>query len=109
MAKKVSKRKNLRLLVTFDIVGARPGDRRYQRVDELLASHGTVLRVFRQVRLLTTATDPRTLTPLISAITGPRSRILIAHAAKPYRFVLGNQCDDAHLRGQVRTWMGGAK
>ncbi len=97
--------KRHRLIVTFDIIGARGGDRRYELVDEMLRTHGHLVKVFKQVRLLSTASDPRTLAPLVSAITGPRSRVLIVHAAKPYRFVLGKQCPDADERVPVRNWM----
>lgn len=98
-----------RLVVTFDVPGARPGDRRYGLVDEYLASQGTLTKVFKQVRLLATDTDPRVLAPAIAKIVGVGSSILIVHAAKPYRFVLGNSNPNRLSRPKIGAWMKGAK
>jgi hypothetical protein len=97
------------LVVTFDVPRARPGDRRYKDVDELLATHGVVSKVFKQVRLILTATDPRPLSRALSRKLGASSTILIVHAAKPYRFVLGNNNKNAPSRPAVTRWMKGAK
>jgi hypothetical protein len=98
-----------RLIVTFDVPGAKGGDHRYGAVDDLLREHGDLTMIFKQVRLLATQTLPSRLAPLISDIVGPKGAVLIVHAAKPYRFVLGNQNVKAPTRPWVRLWMGGAK
>lgn len=98
-----------RLVVTFDIPGARSGDRRYNAVDDLLRKHGDLTKVFKQVRLLATQTIPSRLAPQISEIIGPEGSVLIVHAAKPFRFVLGNQNLKAPTRPWISSWMKGAK
>lgn len=94
----------LHLVVTFDIKGAKSGDRRYAEVDALLASHGTLHRVFKQVRLLTTKTKPQPLARKISSIIGPLGSVMISKAGRPYRFVLGNQNPNAVHRKAMEAW-----
>lgn len=98
-----------RLLVSFDIPGAKGGDRRYGAVDEFLASQGRVLHAFKQMRLLITSSEPTELAPALSAIVGPSASVLVVHAAKPFRFVLGTSNPRANMRKQVTAWMKGAK
>src|SRR5690349_15095014 len=92
------------LIVTFDIKGARPGDRRYKNVDALLEENGTVQRVFKQVRLVTTRSAPQRIARQISDIIGPEGSVMICHASRPYRFVLGNENPNAAHRKGVETW-----
>lgn len=94
----------LHLIVTFDIRGAKGGDRRYSRVDALLADHGTVHHVFKQVRLLSTTTKPQPLARAISEIIGPEGSVMISKAGRPYRFVLGKQNANAEHRPEMERW-----
>jgi hypothetical protein len=98
-----------RLVVTFDIPRAKSGDKRYKAVDDLLRSYGDVTRVFKQVRLVATNRPPTKLAPAISSIVSSSGSVLIVHAAKPYRFVLGNQHQKALTRPWISLWMKGAK
>lgn len=96
--------KHYHLIVTFDVPNAKPGDRRYKAVDTLLASHGPVTKVFKQVRLLTSATPPSQLTRLITAEIGPVGSVMVVHASRPYRFVLGAQNPNAPHRARLAAW-----
>ena len=92
------------LIVTFDVPKAKPGDRRYKAVDDLLLQHGPVIKVFKQVRLLTTKSIPSRLTRLITQIVGVEGSVMICHASRPYRFVLGNSNPNAHQRASIENW-----
>lgn len=96
--------KKYRLLVSFDIHGAKAGDRRYRKVDQLLKSVGTVISVFKQVRLVSTSYRAQLLAPMITKIIGTKGGVLILQAAKPYRFVLGKDHMKAASRPEVRDW-----
>ena len=95
------------LIVTFDIPRARSGDYRYRRVDNLLEAHsqGPVFRVFKQVRLLTTKTDPSMLSRMIYGIIPSSGALLIIHVARPYRFTLGKTNPNASRRHAVNHWL----
>lgn len=51
-------RKPRLFLITFDVPGARGGDRRYHRVDRYLQSIGTMYKPAKQVRLLVSDSPP---------------------------------------------------
>jgi hypothetical protein len=92
------------LIVTFDIRGARPGDRRYSDVDAFLQTKGALHKAFKQVRLLTTRSNPQPLARQVSQIIGPLGSVMISKAARPYRFVLGNRNPHAARRPVMEKW-----
>lgn len=82
------------LVVTFDIKGAKPGDRRYSLVDDYLKgissknSAGSHLfsRAFKQTRLVVTPETPQRIQLHICALLGTSGNVFVASARKPYRF-----------------------
>lgn len=96
------------LIVTFDLKNAKSGDRRYAAVDKVLEDSGQLHKVFKQVRLLTTTSDPQSLAREVSDIIGPLGSVMICHAARPYRFVLGDQNPIAVHRVEMEEWFRGA-
>jgi len=93
------------LLVSFDVPGAKGGDRRYKRVDEYLTANAIVFhKVFKQVRLVSTRKLPTQISRHLTLIIGPLGSVLVVHVSRPYRFVLGNQNPNAPHRKTIESW-----
>jgi hypothetical protein len=97
--------RHYRLIVTFDVPGAKSGDARYRKADVLLRSLGDVVDVFKQVRLLTTKVVPRKIAPMVTNVIGPVGSVLVVQVARPYRFVLGKTNRHAGKRAMVESWL----
>ena len=93
-----------RLIISFDVPNAQPGDPRYARVDRLLKEKGELRKVFKQLRLVTTSALPSEIAPEISRIIGNEGAVLISQGGRPYRFVFGKNNRHAGLRKRVEAW-----
>lgn len=64
-------------LVTFDVPGARGGDRRYRRVDRYLQTIGAMHKPAKQVRLVVTDAPPGAIERGVRHRVGPGGSVMV--------------------------------
>jgi hypothetical protein len=69
-------------LVTFDIPGARGGDRRYHRVDRYLESVAVVYKPAKQIRLIVTDAPPWAIDRAIRRRIGAGGGVMVLRIAR---------------------------
>ena len=65
------------LLVTFDLTGTTPGDRRYAQAEAALAAHGPVFRPVKQLRFVVTRSTSRRVKASLDQRLGRSTTILV--------------------------------
>ncbi|MDQ2763362.1 MAG: hypothetical protein M3Y22_07660 [Pseudomonadota bacterium] len=63
------------VLVTFDLNNPVPGDRRYRTADRLLGSIGTVIKPFKQTRLVITTATLASIRRTLRGVMGRRGNL----------------------------------
>jgi hypothetical protein len=89
-------------LITFDIPGARPGDRRYGDVDRYLARIGAVHKPLKQVRLIVTDAPPPAMTRAIRWRIGMRGNISVLRIARYSTVDFADPVIQATVRSLIR-------
>lgn len=69
------------LLVTFDLTGTMPGDKRYDQADAALSMHGPVFKPVKQQRLLITRSTSKRVKASLDQRIGKQTTIFIAPIA----------------------------
>lgn len=64
-------------LITFDLPGARPGDRRYGDIDRALGRMGDLHKPVKQVRLVVTDALPQRISRRIRHHMGPAGNVTV--------------------------------
>ncbi len=72
------------LLVTFDLTGTSPGDRRYRDADDAMSLHGTLFKPVKQIRFLLTNRPSSLIRGSIEQRTG-KITIMISPFTRAYQ------------------------